>query len=373
MRTHRVSYDTRHALRITPHADERGVTLVELMFGLAIALIVAGAGYTVMSGSEKAATVNDQTAQMQQSARVAMELLSRDIKMAGFGINGPVGACGTAIVPLDNTPGGADTGPDQVRLVVPTVLSTLAATATGPFTTVTLQAGAVAAMTPDGFGAGQTISIGGTQSTTVAAIAGDVLTTGTTIGAPMVFLGCVQPCAAATQVFWLRCVRYDIVRETDANATTLCEGAPPCLRRGVDPGGGVAPTMVPIAEGIEDLQLAYACDGCNGTVPDGVVDDQNASGTFDAADFISNSTWTTAPMTADTIRLVQINIVARQPRAQVNSPSEGGTAGMNTLAPIVAADHNPSNDAGFDPATYSQIRRRLLTRTVQARNLGLTS
>lgn len=328
------------------------------MFGLAIALIVVGAGYTVMSGSEKAATLNDQTAQMQQNARVAMELLSRDIKMAGFGMNGPVGACGTAIVPLDNTPGGPDTGPDQVRLVVPTVLSTLAATATGPFTTITLQAGAVAAMTPDGFGVGAAISIGGTQATTVAAIAGDVLTNGTTVGAPMVFLGCVQPCTGATQVFWQQCITYSI-------GTTLaaCGVNAPCLLR-----NGVA-----IAEGIEDLQLAYACDGCAGAIPDGVVDDQNASGTFDAADFISDSTWAASPITADTIRLVQINIVARQPRAQVSSPSEVGTAGMSTPAPIVAADHNPSSDAGFNLATYSQIRRRLLTRTVQARNLGLTS
>ncbi len=334
---------------------ERGATLVELMFGLAIALVAVGAGYAVMNSSQRAASVNSQTAEMQQNVRVAMELLTQDLKTAGFGMNGAVGGCAYAIVPADNQTGGPDTGPDAVSLVVPTVLSTLAAQVTGgpATTTITLQSGAVAAMAPNGFGAGTVISINGILAGSVVGIAGDILTLGNAISAPAVF-------PPGTPVYWLQCLRYDVVRVTDVNAATLCTGNPPCLRRGPNPDTNPT-SMVAVAEGIEDLQLAYACDGCNGTVSDGIIDDQNASNTFDTADFISNSTWTSSPVTPDTIRLVRLSIVARQTQSD---PQWASTA------PIVAEDHNPTSDAGFSLATYQQSRRRLLTRTVQVRNLG---
>src|SRR2546426_1175989 len=77
-----------------------------------------------------------------------------------------------------------------------------------------------------------------------------------------------------------------------------------------------------------------------------------------------------APLPA-TIRLVQISIVARQLRND-QGLGEGQATAVNA-GPVVVGDHNPSNpgDAGFNLATYQQIRRRVLIRTVDARNLGL--
>lgn len=328
--------------RVRP-PDENGAaghSLVELMVGISISMLALAAGYTAMSSSDKAATVNDQTVQMQQNARVAMRLLSQDIKAAGFGMSGAVGSCGQAIVPGDNNPAGNDTGPDQVSLVVPTLLSTLASGAAGPAASVALQAGAVAAMQPDGFAANATVSIGGVVTATVAGLNGDALTLSPPITAPAVF-------PVGTQVYWLRCTTYAI-----GTTTAACSGSAPCLLR-----GGVA-----VAEGIEDLQLAYACDGCNGNQPDGVIDDQNGSNTFDAADFISNSAWTASPATPDTIRLVRVSLVARQTRSDPQ---------WTSTAPIAVEDHDPTKDAGYSLAAYQQVRRRLLTRTVQVRNLGL--
>lgn len=343
------------AFSVQPCLYERGVTLVELMFGLTISLAAIAAGYTVMSTSQKAASVNSQTAEMQQNVRVAMELLTQDLRTAGFGMAGTVGNCATAIVPADNTTGGADTGPDAVSLVVPTPLSTLSVQVNGgpTVTTVTLQPGAVAAMSPEGFGVNAVISVNGVLARNVTAVATDTLSFGTAIGAPAVF-------PVGTPVFWLRCIRYDIVRATDANAAILCGGNPPCLRRGPNPDTNPT-SMVAVAEGIEDLQLAYACDGCNGAVPDGIIDDQNASNTFDTADFISNNAWTASPTTSDKIRMVRLSIVARQTQ---------NDSQWSSTAPIVAEDHDPTKDAGFVMATYQQSRRRLLTRTVQVRNLG---
>ena len=359
--------------------NQHGATLVELMAGLVIATVTITAGFMALTGSEKAAHINDQTVQIQQNARVAMELVSRDLKVAGFGVIGPVGFCNTAIVPADNNPAGADTGADSVSMVVPTTsnvapLWTLAAQAVGAFNTITLQTGAVAEMTTAGLAVNGMISIGGTVSTSVTGIAGDTLTLGSTIGAPAVF-------PAGTPVFLLQCITYQVIRPGDPNVAA-CGGNAPCLVRGVAPNAA-APrdcntlpnTCVAIAEGIEDLQVAYACDGCNalanGGVADRIIDDQGAvNNTFEASDFISNNNWTTAPLTPDTIRLVRVNIVARQTRNDQGF-GEGRTPAVSTTAPLVVEDHNPSADIGYNATTYAQLRRRLLTRTVQNRNLGL--
>jgi type IV pilus assembly protein PilW len=130
-----------------------------------------------------------------------------------------------------------------------------------------------------------------------------------------------------------------------------------------------------IAEGIEDLQLAYACDGCNAAVNSGVadriIDDQGTlNNIYDIGDFVSDNTWTLAPMTPDTIRLVLVNIVARETRNEQGF-GEGNITMVNTPAPIVVQDHNPSADAGYALATYQQFRRRLVTRTIEVRNIGL--
>lgn len=130
-------------------AAETGISLVELMAATVISMIVVGAGFTALVASNKATQVNDMVASTQQNVRLAMELISRDVKLAGFGMTGPVGACtvnGAAmpLVPGDNTPAGPDTGPDTINMVVPNSntaiapLWTLAAQAQGPFTVITL-------------------------------------------------------------------------------------------------------------------------------------------------------------------------------------------------------------------------------------------
>src|SRR5688572_26636905 len=81
--------------------DQRGATLVELMAGLTVAMVLVAAGFTALSSSNKATVVNDLTAQAQQNARLAMELISHDLKVAGYGMTGAVGRCNTAIVPAD--------------------------------------------------------------------------------------------------------------------------------------------------------------------------------------------------------------------------------------------------------------------------------
>ena len=70
---------------------QQGVTLVELMIGAVVAAIIIAAGYAVLTSSSKALTTNEQTVETQQNVRVAMEFLFRDIRQAGFGMNGRLG------------------------------------------------------------------------------------------------------------------------------------------------------------------------------------------------------------------------------------------------------------------------------------------
>ncbi len=341
--------------------QERGVTLVEVMAAMVISLIIMSAAFTALISSQKAARVNELIAHTQQNSRIAIELIARDIKMAGFGMTGAVGACNTGIVPNDENPNpannaGGDRGPDSISLVVPTTQTinpawTLAATATGPFTVMTLQAGAVTSMGA-GLAIGSTVSIGGALSGTVQAFnpGADTITLTNQVGAPKQFPG-------GTQIFLLDCVSYTI------GTTADCGGNSTCLVK-----DGVA-----LVEGIEDLQFAYACDGCvnavNGGVPDGIPDDTDTSGTFTVGDFVTDNTWALAPMTADKIRLVQVNVVARQSQ-QDQGLDERGRRAQITLGPVIVSDHDPSDDAGFVLANYQLERRRLLTRTVQTRNTG---
>ena len=375
--------------------DERGMTLMEVMMALAISVIVVGGTYEVLYNAMHMQTVNEQAVGAQQNGRIAMELIALDMKDAGFNsqtltspgidITGATGNCGmNGIVPRDQTPTGNDTGPDSVSMIVPVSLSTLRTAITGaaPTTAVVLQNGAVAAA--EGFGAAPyanpIISIAGFHVGTVSSISTDTLTLGAQVALPK-----ESSMPVGMQVYWLKCLMYKIVHASSNAATEqpLCGGVLPCLVRGTPPCtvGQAGPACVAVVDGIEDLQLSYACDGCVGT-EDGIIDDQigGTAGQFDAADFISNSSWNTGAFIPKSIRLVQVSIVARQVGTAMGAESAGQGAKANfTPSPLVVHDHNHANgvfaagDLGTATAltTYQKQQRRVFTRTVQLKNMGL--
>jgi type IV pilus assembly protein PilW len=136
-------------------------------------------------------------------------------------------------------------------------------------------------------------------------------------------------------------------------------------------------------DGVEDLQLAYACDGCNINInagtPDGAIDDMNGSNSFDQADFLTNINWFLPPsnqMTTNKIRMVQVSIVARQTRTDQGTGEGMVTLMQNTNTIPTISDHNHANGVfaigdNSTPAqqqAYLQFKRRILTRTVELRN-----
>jgi len=64
--------------------NRKGVTLIELLIALVICGMVAAGIYQVFIAQSKTYTVQDQVIEVQQSVRSAMELLLRDLRMAGY-------------------------------------------------------------------------------------------------------------------------------------------------------------------------------------------------------------------------------------------------------------------------------------------------
>lgn len=347
-------------------ASEHGVTLIELMVGTVVALLVVAAAYALLTTSHKSTQANDQAVETQQNVRIAMDMLSRDIRHAGFGMTGPVGACTTAITPMDHTPAGADTGPDSIRLVVPVGTSiapawslTNAVGGASSFSQITLPAGAVANMATEAGGSltGASVTIAGVVTATVTSVSGNAIN----------FASIPPPAAfpAGMPVYLLQCVTYSI-----GTTVAACGGTSPCLLR-----NGVS-----VADGIEDMQFAYGCDGCvaavNGGVADRIIDNQGGAAGFDQADFVTNNAWGTPPLTPDKIRLVQVTVVARQTKSDQGL---GEGRGAMTLSPaaLQISDHNHSagvfvsgDYAGLNPP-YANYRRRVVTRTVETKNQRL--
>ncbi|MDP9131714.1 MAG: prepilin-type N-terminal cleavage/methylation domain-containing protein, partial [Nitrospirota bacterium] len=119
--------------------NQQGFTLVELMAAVLITVVIVAATMTTVVTSNRANVVNTQVADTQQNVRLAIDLLNRDIKLAGYNYNATdpataaVGTCNATIgsivkpvglLPQDQAPAGADTGSDAVSMVLPVMNTT---------------------------------------------------------------------------------------------------------------------------------------------------------------------------------------------------------------------------------------------------------
>jgi prepilin-type N-terminal cleavage/methylation domain-containing protein len=101
---------------------DAGFSLVEVMAALAILAIAMTAVFATFTTQQKAFTAQSRVAEMQQNLRQAVEYMSRDLRMAGYGIYDnvtlPNNMVATGVTSLrflfakDNT-----TGPDQVYVL----------------------------------------------------------------------------------------------------------------------------------------------------------------------------------------------------------------------------------------------------------------
>ncbi|MEP6932497.1 MAG: prepilin-type N-terminal cleavage/methylation domain-containing protein, partial [Nitrospirota bacterium] len=239
--------------------DQQGFTLVEIMVATAITSVIVLAGMAALTMTGKAVRANEQVSDSQQNARMAMEMITHDIKMAGFGPqidpsknSPPVGNCGIGgtpvpILPGDNNPtvGVNDTGPDQISLVVPLTFygapatpawqttAPIIVTGVAPFTafnSVSINAAILPSMTAAGFGVNSFISIGGIIATRVQAAAAPMLLTVPDTGKIQIPTG--------AQIYILQCITYQVIPQLaggapGADLNSICGGNAPCLVRGI--------------------------------------------------------------------------------------------------------------------------------------------
>lgn len=64
--------------------QEHGFTLIELLIAMAISTIVLGAVVSTFVIQQKSYAVQEQITEMVQTARAAMDMMSREIRMAGY-------------------------------------------------------------------------------------------------------------------------------------------------------------------------------------------------------------------------------------------------------------------------------------------------
>jgi type IV pilus assembly protein PilW len=266
-----------------PRHSEAGFSLIEVMSALIILSIAMTAVFATFISQQKSFTIQNRVAEMQQNLRQAVEYMSRDIRLAGYGIpdnvvipNNIIAAGVTSVRSIyakDNT-----TGPDQVY-----ILYSFDMDANQPSTTLTAVGGTGGSVTVDntiGFlpGGGELVLI--TDGTTA-----DLYQTSAAGGTNLTFgggysSGHTKSYPAGSTVAKARFVRYFIDNTTDPAHPTLM----------VDRMGGSAPQ--PLADDIEDMQLTYAVD-LNGN------------------DFIDSGEWTPTPANLSQVRQVRLQFIAR--------------------------------------------------------------
>lgn len=347
-------------------ASDRGFTLIELMISLAIFAVVSMAAFSVLSASQKTATMNDQTVQIQRNVRLAMDLIARDFRMAAFG--NPVAntaGCAQQLTATDNAV-GADAGPDAIQMVtVDQQVGTLASAYVTGNTTIT-----VSNLPTGTLAANDVITLEGTVLASTSAPAGSVLTLSSiqSSGSPTFPIG--------TAVFRLACVTYQVTGADGMVGGAGTVFTPYTLIRNTT---STAANAVPIVDGIEDLQLAYGIDADS----NGTIDDQTGgtASVVDCLDYVPNGTActqgttvmgagtvTTLPSsisaTPTSVRQVRITVVGRAvPPQQANTVNSiWKDSDFKGSSAVQAEDHAITSTTG--------IRRRALSRVVTLRNVG---
>jgi prepilin-type N-terminal cleavage/methylation domain-containing protein len=259
--------------------NRKGITLIELLVALAVSGILLAGIYRTFVSQQHTFTVQDQVVDMQQNVRLAINRMTRELRMAGygrmdatfFGAGKVHGIYQHAVNPVGNSVtvvGGYQ------------ALTTLSANAAGGSKTILVN-------DASGFNTGlkQYISINGTESLQIQKITGNQID----------FKGGTQLSEdhlAGEPVFLIMAITYSI---------GMFEGKSSLLR---DDNLGQGPQ--PVAENIENLRFRY------------VMNDGTTLDVVPAARF-------------DDIRMVQVILVARTDRIDPELTKAGDGFRRRTL------------------------------------------
>jgi len=71
----------------TVFKKNNGLTLIELLVALVLSSVLVAALYRTFIGQQRSYTVQDQAADMQQNVRMAIDMIARYVRMAGYDPN----------------------------------------------------------------------------------------------------------------------------------------------------------------------------------------------------------------------------------------------------------------------------------------------
>lgn len=256
-------------------ANRHGFTLVEILVALVISSLLATAIYSFFIGQHHAYTVQDQVIEMEQNARAAMDMIRKELRMAGYHamgddlINNLSDFVPSSFIPtvpitvnLDANPkisDGSGTEPDVITFLSvvptsnnPTTLSTAVSAGSNQITLAL-----TATQTGDQYNVGDMIHIGSTSEyATVSAISGNTLTIDTNPGDAGSNQGLAQGYAAGTPIGEIYVVSYAVFNEDNDPSFARHNPGHPVLKRKVNGAG-----FMPVAENITDMQLLHLGSG----------------------------------------------------------------------------------------------------------------
>ena len=298
-----------------------GVTLIELMIVLVIAAVLVAGVYSLFITQHRSYAVQDQVAGAQQDARAALDIMGRDIRMAGFGVGAGSGSGftdGTGAVVINGfsfavNPTNRTDAPDTLTVVLGAVALGTVSGVTG--NTVTLTS-AASTTTPVFFSfdllPGRLYQGTMSDNTTI-----NISSTGFPSGTGKIIGG---------KAYGVQAITYSV---------TAPNGSPGLgvLRRNENTGSGAQPLAGDgITTFVEELQFAYQVQG-------------------DTTNWWNTSA--AAGATNDAITMVRINLIVRT--------AVEDTKDQNYTRPTLE-DHDEST-------TEDGYRRRVYTTEVKVRNL----
>ncbi len=342
--------------RMARRTSAGGFSLIELMISLALfGLIASGALGLVMSGARSQAH-SARVDVAQSGLRAGLDFMTRDILSAGTGcknslVLGKTGATLQVITWSDNTgPNSSDSL--DIYTIDGTVQSTSGALAGLPVTLSAAAANGASSFTVSDatpFKAGDMVELTDLSNGILLKIATASGTTLTTAGANT--LPSAMSATGTTVFLKSRHVTYSIAA-TEFGAATLVSGNGSALMMDLWDGAGGTSNPQPLAEGVEDLQVALAID----TNADGVIAPE-APGVLNGDEWIGNVFGEAAPASLVNLKAVRITLVAKSTIAE---------RGSFTLRPA-AEDHAAQITA--DPA--GGFFRRVIRSEIALRNFNI--
>ena len=343
----------------TNRISQRGLSLVELMISITIGLLILSALATLFVNQSRTRMELDKSNRLIDNGRYALEVLSENLRLAGFYGEGELTVAPVILDPCTSnlsTPNLSDLRNALGLYVAGYNAANVSATVSGPpcgLTTANLKAGSdilvlryadatsfPAAMAVSGMHYIQLSScISNTESVTSTSSVID------TTAANYVLHQ--RDCIAMASVRRFVVQTYFISPNNIAG-----DGIPTLKVKELDPAGTGVFITTPLVEGIEYLQVEYGIDGDNNA--DDVMDDINGDSIVDVKDkdgvadnYVTNCA--TAVCWSNVVS-VKLNVIAR------NTETTVGYTNTNTYTLGQAGPFGPFNDS-YKRHVYTQIVR----------------